>query len=94
MPLTRDDLLFGSEFHDESIPCYGPRSNRWRRSGKTRTWKRNPDRLELPVKFGMYTSAVLTLETTGMHEVYNCPQQIEWRNKEPGVAAPPATMGT
>lgn len=29
-------------------------------NGKVRTWKRNPNRVEIPIKYGMYEYAVFT----------------------------------
>lgn len=33
---------------------------RVRRSGKTKTWKREPGRFEFPVKYGLYSSTYIT----------------------------------
>lgn len=32
---------------------------RVRRNGKTRTWKRTPERFEIPVKYGLYQYAII-----------------------------------
>lgn len=37
-----------------------PPTETWRRNGATRTWKRQPERFEVPVKFGMYSYGRIT----------------------------------
>lgn len=67
MAITRDDLINGNEFHWCSvlsdITTEGMnirKCRKWRRNGKTKTWKRNPDRIEVPVKYGIYSYRILT----------------------------------
>ena len=35
---------------------------RWRVNGKCKTWKRNPERFQLPIKHGLYSYGYLTNE--------------------------------
>ena len=35
---------------------------RWRANGKCKTWKRNPERFQLPIKHGLYNYAYITNE--------------------------------
>ncbi len=32
----------------------GPKTMRWKINGKPKTWKRDPSRVEVPVKYGLY----------------------------------------
>jgi hypothetical protein len=64
------DWTEGKEFHDESLPCDGKKSNRWRRNGKTRTLGGNPI---VPVKHGLYTYGRITVDNqSGFHAATNC----------------------
>lgn len=58
--LTRHDALFAHEFHFSGCTkTVGPRGGVqirreiWRRNGDTRTWKREPNRFRIPIKYGM-----------------------------------------
>jgi hypothetical protein len=42
---------------------------KWRASGKCKTWKTQPERFQLPIKFGMYTHDYLTNENCHLFEV-------------------------
>lgn len=35
---------------------------RWRANGKCKTWKRNPERFQLPIKHGLYSYGYITEE--------------------------------
>lgn len=35
-------------------------AQRWKVNGEPKTWKRSPDRVEVPVKHGMYTYGKIT----------------------------------
>ena len=35
-------------------------AKRWRVSGKVKTWVRSPNRVEFPVKYGLYTNEYIT----------------------------------
>lgn len=50
--LTKEQALTEREFHvyhRSTKRCY-----KWRRNGQTKTWVRDPDRWELPVKYGLH----------------------------------------
>jgi hypothetical protein len=74
--ITRQEAESAREYHqlltrqdDPSLPnAQTFKHNVWRVSGKLKTWKRNPERFEQPVKFGMYQSSVITdqPDTTGL----------------------------
>lgn len=57
---TREDFLCAREFFDpRSIDSRGqPRC--WRRNGRTKTWKRDAERIEVPVKHGLYAYDTMT----------------------------------
>lgn len=35
-------------------------AQRWRVTGKVKTWKRNPNRVQVPIKHGLYTFDYIT----------------------------------
>ena len=35
-------------------------AQRWRVNGKVKTWKRNPEKVQIPVKFGLYRYDYIT----------------------------------
>jgi hypothetical protein len=39
------------------------RPARWRVNGKVQTWKRSPERVRVPVKFGLYSYDAITEDT-------------------------------
>ena len=40
----------------------GGTAKRWRVNGKVKTWKRSPDRVQVPLKHGLYSYGYLTEE--------------------------------
>lgn len=72
--ITRDEALTANMFHEhfpERDKC-----RKWRRNGKTRTWKRDMQRIEVPVKFGLryyYTIGYSDLLNPNLHTEANCP---------------------
>jgi hypothetical protein len=63
MPITLEqakalqfgDCIYSNQFTmaDNSTP------RRWRVNGQIKTWKRDPDRIQIPVKHGLYDHAYL-----------------------------------
>jgi hypothetical protein len=43
--------------------------NKWRASGKCKTWKTRPNEFKLPIKYGLYESGYLTHENAHLFEV-------------------------
>jgi hypothetical protein len=41
----------------------------WRTNGKCKTWKRSPDRFQLPIKHGLYNYGYITEENAHLFEV-------------------------
>ena len=41
----------------------------WRANGKCKTWKRSPERFQLPIKHGLYNYSYITEENTHLFEV-------------------------
>ncbi len=60
MPILRSCADNCNEF------ASGLTSKRWRRNGKTRYWKREPDKFVVPVKHGMYNYDHITQDTPGV----------------------------
>jgi hypothetical protein len=89
VPITRDDALTCDAFH--AGPCtvtYGATgkarptvtSELWRRNGRTRTWKRDPSRVEVPIKHGMYAYGTIDAHDIArgiMHRADTCPVAAE-----------------
>ena len=64
--------------HTESIVC-------WRVSGCVRTWKRDVNRVEVPVKYGMYEHAVLDAHNCGkVHLESECVPRVVDRRMSGG----------
>ena len=66
------------EFHYQYLSdCF-----KWRRNGKTKTWKRDSDRWEVPVKHGLYDYGTLTNRGLGqydlsvLHPASKCPARV------------------
>lgn len=72
------DIQTADVFHQSQLGTLKCRV--WRRNGKTRTWKKDPTRFEIPVKFGMYAYGQLTrgdFDTTKVfHLPVDCPLNI------------------
>lgn len=53
--LTYGDLIYSNHFtmSDNCTP------KRWRVNGEVKRWKRDPDRIQIPVKHGLYDHAYL-----------------------------------
>lgn len=60
--ITKEQALSVNVFHDD-------RCKNWRRNGKTQTWKTEPDRFRVPVKFGLYTYSQITPSTAAYYHV-------------------------
>lgn len=60
-PMTREECL--DQTWGREIPCIltNGRLGRVRLNGAIKTWKREPDRFEIPIKYGMYECARLSL---------------------------------
>lgn len=84
--ITKEQALTANEFHENhsSIIQVGPRGGRtlpkifrWRRNGKTITWKRRPDQFSVPVKFGMRDYGRITESNAHtFHAAEDCPKMI------------------
>lgn len=81
--ITKKQALTANEFHyGECKRTFGPRGGiteyveRWRRNGKTQTWKRDPERFRIPIKFGLYAYSAIHNESsdaTQWHTSEDCP---------------------
>src|ERR1700687_84261 len=80
--ITKEQALTVNEFHERhSVEIkVGPRGGKtypkiftWRRNGKTQTWVRNPEKFQIPVKFGMYLHGYITEHDISVHAAEDCP---------------------
>jgi hypothetical protein len=82
------------EIHLNGCTCtMGPRGGikvnieRWRPSGRCKTWKRNPERFKLPIKHGLYTNYYITEKNCDLyHLAEDCPAlkeklTMEYKNR-------------
>lgn len=84
--ITKEQALTANDFHENhsAIIKVGPRDSQtlpkiysWRRNGKTKTWKRDPDCFKVPIKYGLRSYDYLTQENAHMfHTAENCPKMI------------------
>jgi hypothetical protein len=80
--LTHGDILHYAPVCNRTV---GPRGGvkvkveRWRVNGKVKTWKRSPDRFEIPIKFGLYGFSYLTDSNCDQfHLASDCPEGIAY----------------
>jgi hypothetical protein len=50
----------------ENLP---PILERWKVTGKVKLWKRSPDRVQVPIKHGMYSYGYLTEKSMDFFEI-------------------------
>lgn len=88
MAVTREQALTEDEFHrGECVRTHGPRGGideqieQWRRNGATKTWKHEPDRFRVPVKYGMRGYSYLDdTNAEEFHLASQCPlEETEYR---------------
>lgn len=75
MPLTKDDFIsdpIGTIYHTSRGEG---RCMRWKKNGKTQTWKTRPDEFRMPVKHGLYVYDAVTPDNAHMviHREDDCP---------------------
>jgi hypothetical protein len=71
-PMTKEEglsLRYGASI--KARDYHGSHAIDVRPSGKVRTWKRDPDRIEIPCKFGMYESGTFNWYGTGHYATSN-----------------------
>ena len=78
--LTMQEALNASEFHyGECKRTIGPRGGvtehceRYRRNGRTQTWKTRPNEFRIPVVRGLKGYAQIRHYDTNVHTAQNCP---------------------
>ena len=77
MTVTKDQALTADLFHRAAF-CTDKRVERWRRNGKTQTWKTRPDEFRVPVKFGLYGYGNITdLNAGDFHVAEECPVESQ-----------------
>lgn len=58
--ITKDQAMTANMFYDVSEKNRDGSPVRWRRNGKTKTWKTRPDDFRIPVKHGLYDYGTIT----------------------------------
>jgi hypothetical protein len=61
--MTADNFEMKHETNADGTPV------RWRRNGKTKTWKTRPDDFKIPVKHGLYHYGYITQDNQDMFKV-------------------------
>ena len=70
--ITRQQALTARAFHEDHEQ--GGKVYRWRRNGATQTWKRQPERFRIPVKYGLRSYGQITeAEASRFHTEDDCP---------------------
>lgn len=64
--LKHDDFIFIVKRPRIELP---PVLERWRVTGKVKLWKRSPDRIQVPIKHGMYSYGHLTEKSIDFFEI-------------------------
>lgn len=60
-------------FHSIAPYSNPDKCHNWRRSGNTKTWKRTPERFQIPVKHGLYDHSYITNEDHNFYLPEECP---------------------
>jgi hypothetical protein len=107
MSITYEQALTAGEFHQEQSPpglagpfhqpCESVRGPvRWRRNGKTQTWKTRPTEFKIPVKYGLRTYDYITQDNAKLvHTVEDCPvEKIRAELNCPSVHDPRPVLGS
>jgi len=70
--VTKEQVLTARCFHLPK-PSEG-KCMRWYRNGRTQTWKTQPNRFRVPIKFGLYThDAITNYNAPLFHVIEDCP---------------------
>ena len=71
-------LTHGQVLHDDYAVNADGTCQRWRVNGKVKTWKRQPWRIRIPVKCGLYNYGYVTEATLKlMHLLESCPRNTK-----------------
>lgn len=73
MALTLQDakeLQYRQELYYSGSSDYRGAPQKWRVSGKPKTWKTRPNEVEVPIKWGMYVSAKITENDLNLFHFY------------------------
>lgn len=58
--ITKDQAMTADMFYDVTLKNADGTPYRWRRNGKTKTWKTRPDDFAIPVKRGLREYGIIT----------------------------------
>lgn len=73
--LTHNDTLY----HRVNRNADGS-AQRWRVNGRVKIWKRSPDRVQVPVKYGLYSFDYIDENTLELVSLYNGEENYQSRN--------------
>lgn len=81
--ITKEQAMTANDFHEEhsAIVVRGPRGKmnypkiyNWRRNGRTKTWVREPNRFQVPIKYGLRSYDYITeFQAHMFHTAEDCP---------------------
>jgi hypothetical protein len=57
--------------HGTVLVCIQNKSQKWRVTGKPKTWKRSPERVQVPLKHGLYHYGYLTEKNLDLFTLLN-----------------------
>lgn len=57
--VSKEQAMSVDRFHANAT-CHPHKTYKWRRNGKTQTWKTRPGDFRVPVKFGLYSYSAIT----------------------------------
>ncbi len=71
---TAKSLTYQTIVHNDNMTQnQGNECQRWRVSGKPKTWKRSPERVQVPIKHGLYANDYITENTLdSLHLASDC----------------------
>ena len=71
--VTKEQALTAMEFHENGCEACS-KVYKWRRNGKTQTWKTRPNDFCLPIKYGLYSYGHMTHNNAHQfHLLADCP---------------------
>lgn len=72
--ITKDEAISANEFHENHEPD-AKKIYRWRRHGRTQTWKTRPTEFRVPVKYGIRSYGQITdINAHAYHTAASCPR--------------------
>jgi hypothetical protein len=70
-------LRHGQTLYHNTLRNADGSAQRWRVNGAVKTWKRNPERVQIPVKHGLYDYGYVTETDLESFSLYDMTQEEE-----------------